>query len=54
VEECGFLSGSAEYPVQKQVYNGTCVFVQGDDPTSFFDKNFAGNVEVWLLNFVDV
>jgi hypothetical protein len=43
-----------KYPVQKQVYNGTGVFVQGDDPTSFFDKNFAGNVEVWLLSFVDV
>jgi hypothetical protein len=43
-----------KYPVRKHVYNGTGVFVRGDDPTSFFDKNFAGNVEVWLLNFVDV
>jgi hypothetical protein len=42
------------YPVRKYVYNGTGIFVQGDDPTSFFDKNFEGNVEVWYLNFVDV
>jgi hypothetical protein len=42
------------YPVRKIVYNGTGIFVQGDDPTSYFDKHFKGNVEVWHLNFVDV
>jgi hypothetical protein len=36
------------------VYNGKNVFVSGDDPTSFFDKNFVGNVEIWHLNFLTV
>jgi hypothetical protein len=44
----------AKHRFQHIAYDGARIFLQGDDPTSFFDENFKGNVEVWSLNFASV
>jgi hypothetical protein len=44
----------SRFGFEPMVYNGKNVFIGGDDPTSFFDKNFVGNVEIWHLNFLTV
>jgi hypothetical protein len=43
-----------QFGFEPLVYSGKNVFVSGDDPTSFFDENFVGNVEIWHLNFLTV
>jgi hypothetical protein len=42
---------SYQHGFKRIVYDGFGIFVQGDDPTSFFTSSFVGNVEVHRLNF---
>jgi hypothetical protein len=38
--------------VQKMVFDGSNIFVDGSDKSSYFGPNYKGNVECWWLNFL--
>jgi Reverse transcriptase (RNA-dependent DNA polymerase) len=40
-----------KYVIKKLSYDGSNIFLPGDDPTSFFGPMYKGNVEVWHLKF---
>jgi hypothetical protein len=43
-----------QHVFKKLCYDGSNIFVPGDDPTSYFGSAYRGNVKVWYLNFLAV